>query len=540
MLLNHTASQWYRHRRNSYLHPVPAVLKACRLVVVALFVCATANTPQANALELRFEDRDIHFFIDSTLTASAAMRVESAQAGTASGNRTVYPDGGDIYSTPLSLVTDISATKNDLGFFARASYIYNPAVMNQNCSNCDRPTQQGFADGIASSAQYLAGNKFRLLDFVVFNTWNFGDHPLNVRVGKQVVSWGESNIIGGGISQMQNPIDLAKATTPGTEIKETLMPQESIYLQFGMTPNINVEAYYVWNWRASVFIPTGTFFSPFDLLGTGYNPDIATGIPFKGSEGGSEPDGGQWGLSMSTYLDSWNGTDLSVYWVRSHAFIPYLLIDPNYNVADPILGGTTLGGYEKLYSEDQDTFGISVGGLFPGRLGISFQAELNYKPEFYDTRRCPLCATENSDVMTLLGGLAHSANYDFLGSDNLSLTLDVQAQRISNLDNGKGASAFGSKITDFSWGYIAVASLDYLDVFANITVTPAIVWVHDARGFQPTAAGGLTEDERVVSASVNFSYLSSTSLKFTYSTWLGDNGTYYDRDNLSVSAKYNF
>ena len=494
----------------------------------------------SQALQVKFEDRDILFFIDSTFTASAAMRVQTGQNGSASGNRSVFPDGGDLYSTPLSLVTDISASKGDLGFFARASYIYDHTILDEDCNNCSRPTGPMNANGIDSSGQYLAGNKFRLLDMFVFNTWYFGDHPLSIRAGKQVVSWGESNIIGGGISQMQNPVDLAKATTPGTEIKETLMPQESIYAQFGLTSNIGVEAYYIWNWRESVFIPTGTFFSPFDLLGAGYNPDILPGVPFKGSDASNKPDGGQWGLSMSTYMESWNGTDLSIYWVRSHAFVPFLSIDDTYNVPDLVLGGLTTGGYEKVYSQDQDTYAISVGGLFPGKLGISFQGELNYKPDFFDTRKCATCPTERADVTTLLGSVSHAANYNFLNSDRVNFTLDMQVQKINKMDNGKGASAFGSKITDFSWGYIALVSLDYLDLFANIKVSPSIVWVHDVHGFEPGAAGGLSEDERAISTSVNFSYLSSTSLKLTYSTWLGDNGANYDRDNLSASFKYNF
>ena len=509
-----------------------------RILGLAWTLCLVA-TP-ALALQLRLKDRDILFFIDSTLTASTAFRVQTAQQGAASGNRTVFPDGGDIYSAPISMITDISASKGELGFFARASYIYDPVILSKDCNNCTRLTGPSLADGIDSNAQKLAGNKFRLLDFFVFNTWHFGDHPLNIRAGKQVISWGESNIIGGGISQMQNPVDLAKATTPGTEIKETLMPQESIYAQFGATDNIVLEAYYVWNWRPSVFIPVATFFSPFDFLGAGYKPDIAPGIPYKGRNEESEPNQDQWGLAMSTYIDSLNGTDLSIYWVRSHAYVPFLSIDDSFNVPDPVLGGLTAGGYEKVYSEDQDTLGVSVSGLLPGRLGISFRSELNYKPNFFDTRKCATCPTENSEVVTLLASMAHSANYDFLGSDRVSLILDAQVQKINKLDDGRGTSASGGKITDFSWGYVAVVTLDYQNVFANIKVSPSIVWVHDVKGFQPSSAGGLSEDEQAISANVNFSYLSRASLKLTYSTWLGDNGSNYDRDNISVSFKYNF
>ncbi len=539
MLVQHSVIRQYIGSpcHNSYPFIASTIThKYLRLAVVILLFSAAS----VNALEIKLKDRDFHLYIDSTFTASAAMRVQSGQAGSASGNRTVFADGGDVFSTPLSLVTDISGSKGDMGFFARASYIYDAAIMGEDCSNCQRPTAAMLSNGIHDSAQHLAGNKFRLLDLFVFNTWYFDDHPLNVRVGKQVVSWGESNIIGGGISQMQNPVDLAKATTPGTEIKETLMPQESIYLQYGLTPNVSVEGYYVWNWRPSIFIPVGSFFSPFDLLGAGYKPDLAPGTPYKGRSQSDEPDGGQWGLAMSTYVDALGGMDISVYWVRSHAFVPYLGIDSTYIVPDPVLGGSTVGGYEQVYSEDQDTFAISAGGLIPGKLGISLQTELNYKPDFFDTRRCTDCRNEHSNVLTFLLSMAHAANYNFLGSDRVSIILDTQMQEISRLDNGRGASGFGGKITDFSWGYTTVLTLDYQDAFANIKISPSLVWVHDVHGFEPGAAGGLLEDERAISASVNFSYLSLAALKLTYTSWLGDNGPFYDRDNLSVSFKYNF
>jgi len=142
-------------------------------------------------------------------------------------------------------------------------------------------------------------------------------------------------------------------------------------------------------------------------------------------------------------------------------------------------------------------------------------------------------------VLTLLGSMSHSANYNFLSSDRVSLILDMQMQKINKLGSD-GRTAFGSRISDFSWGYIAVVTLDYQDVFANIKISPSVVWVHDVKGNEPSATGGLSEDEQAVSASVNFSYLSSASLKLTYSTWLGDNGAKYDRDNVSLSFKYNF
>jgi glycerol-3-phosphate dehydrogenase len=54
--------------------------------------------------------------------------------------------------------------------------------------------------------------------------------------------------------------------------------------------------------------------------------------------------------------------------------------------------------------------------------------------------------------------MSHSANYDFLGSDRFSLIFDIQVQKINKLGSD-GRTAFGSRISKFSWGYIAVVTL---------------------------------------------------------------------------------
>lgn len=481
---------------------------------------AVARTAAATTLLLagtqaeafRFQVGEWEGYADSVFSASAAMRVENAaHYGTAdpTGNLNLFRDPGDVYATPISLLTDVGLNKDGFGFLARFSYLYDYTIMNKDCTNCERPNVWPYpaggngspgssvfhgardpglivptqVDGIADNAQNLAGNKFTLYDLFAYGSWEvFGGHPLNVRVGKQVVSWGESNISGGGISQMQNPTDLNKATTPGTEVKETLLPQETIFFNLGINDNVSLEAYYTWNWRNSTFIGVGTYFSPFDFLGTGYNPDLfVRGIEFSGE---SEPDsGGQWGVNMHFVIESLNYSDLGIYWVRSHAFNPYIGLNPDYVPrVDPARGdgGMTLAGYQWIYEEDQDTYAISLDGeaIFDG----SFALELNWKPDFYDTREArnlfgisgvtvpyaglggaqvgeafrfpspvagqrfgdivdeygtiPGSEPGASDVWTLLGNFTRSVGTDFLGADKISTIFDFSMVWITELEHG--------------------------------------------------------------------------------------------------------
>lgn len=601
------------------------------------------------AQAFRFEVGEWEGYADTVFTASAAMRVENAaHYGTAdpTGNHNLFRDAGDVYSTPVSLLTDFGMSKDGFGFLTRFSYTYDYTIMNKDCTNCERPNvwpypaggtgspdSSGFhgaldsvtapetIDGIADNAQNLAGNKFTLYDAFVYGSWDvFGGHPLNVRIGKQVINWGESNIQGGGISQMMNPTDLSKSTTPGTDVKETLIPQESIYFNFGFNDDISLEAYYTWNWRESTFIAAGTYFSPFDFLGTGYNPDLfVRGVERSGEQ---EPDsGGQYGINMHFIIPSWNYADLGIYYVRSHAFNPYIGLDPDYVPrADPANPGyDTLAGYQWIYEEDQDTYAITLNG--EGPFDSSFALELNYKPDFYDTREArnlfgisgitipytiqtangplppntlqvgeafgfgtpdgtvgrfgdivdgygviPGSESGAADVWTLLYNFTRSVGTDFLGADKLSTIFDVSLvwidglsfgdnmDRINNspesptrqsysiVDPGRfdGVDNLDRPITDFSWGYTAVFALEYNDVFANVNVSPTVIFVHNVEGYTPFNAGAMVENQRTIVSKVSFSYLSSTTLDLQYVTWLGTAGTNQGRDNVSIVFKRSF
>ena len=240
----------------SNFNSVKSVNSFSAIAKTATAAAVLLASTQAQAF--RFQVGEWEGYADTVFTASAAMRVENAaHYGTAdpTGGHNLFRDAGDVYSTPVSFLTDFGMSKDGFGFLTRFSYTYDHTIMEKDCSNCERPNVWPYPagsvtgggpesvfhgyldgapvpeiiDGISDSAQNLAGNKFTLYDAFVYGSWEvFGGHPLNIRVGKQVINWGESNIQSGGISQMMNPKDLSKATTSGTDVKETLIPSQAI------------------------------------------------------------------------------------------------------------------------------------------------------------------------------------------------------------------------------------------------------------------------------------------------------------------------
>ncbi|MCZ7019367.1 DUF1302 domain-containing protein, partial [Salmonella enterica] len=81
---------------------------------------------------------------------------------------------------------------------------------------------------------------YELLDAFVYHNYSIGDLPGNVRVGKQVVSWGESTFIGNSINSI-NPIDVSAFRRPGAEIKEGLIPVNMLFASQSLTNQLSVE-----------------------------------------------------------------------------------------------------------------------------------------------------------------------------------------------------------------------------------------------------------------------------------------------------------
>src|SRR5690606_28109644 len=74
----------------------------------------------------------------------------------------------------------------------------------------------------------------QILDAFLYHNYSIGGLPGSVRVGKQVVSWGESTFIGNSINAI-NPIDAAAFRRPGAEVEEGLIPVNFLYLSQSLT-----------------------------------------------------------------------------------------------------------------------------------------------------------------------------------------------------------------------------------------------------------------------------------------------------------------
>ena len=278
-------------------------------------------------------------------------------------------DSGESFSQLIKGSHELDIHYDGMGVFVRGMYYYDFAMMDSDRDWTNQISGQANNPCDDSEAKKQVCTDIRLLDAYLYGNFDIGEMPFSVRVGQQVISWGESTLIGHGISEI-NPVDISRLKAPGSELKEAFIPFGAVWGSLGITENFNVEAFYQYSWEKTVLPPPGSYFSTNDFAGDGGdnnnvqlgfsgNPDMDVTFLLQGlnqigdmmrsgdpatmalagqaylayptkvtlrSPGKSaewQPDdGGQYGLRLSWYLPELNETELSLYYVNYHSRRP--------------------------------------------------------------------------------------------------------------------------------------------------------------------------------------------------------------------------
>ncbi len=190
-------------------------------------------------------------------------------------------DKGDITANRLSYLGDLDINFGRYGLFARFKAYYD-AVYDANDTAMSDVGYTQYNPNPKFAGNYTAaqGNfnpkardymrsDLRFLDFFVYSGFDIGDRYLDLRVGRQVIAWGESLLSGGGIAMAQNHVDTQIRNTPGLEIKEMFLPNGAIFAQLDLTDSLNIQAYYQYEWNKHILDPSSSFFSEMDSIGEG-------------------------------------------------------------------------------------------------------------------------------------------------------------------------------------------------------------------------------------------------------------------------------
>ena len=579
---------------------VRALSPALKVSTVAVALALSGN---ANAIQFAY-DNGFSGSFDSTFSYGVSVRAQSASPtliGLANGgvSRSVNDDDGNqayqkgkAFSQLIKGTHELSAKYDAWSLFVRGTYFVDTKARN--------------ASNLGPEGQDRLGHGANILDAFVARTFDVGGKNLNVRAGKQVISWGESTFIPNSINVI-NSIDISKLRTPGSEVKEALIPTSTLSASLELTKQASVEAFVLFNHDKFKLDPRGSYFSNNDVASDDSNLLIVSfgrrkdlngrvagnpipptvpglGAAVQGVLGVFDPaaavwvprtadrtanDNGQYGFAFKYLASELNNTEFGAYYVNYHARTPVLsavkgtptsavtgLILPalgNLNVGAAV-GQTGTASYFAEFPEDRKLYGFSFNTQGPA--GIALQGEVSYRPNQplqIASAEVILAALNAPNLITgfaTIPGTVSAANPfgasaaalvpngtpivgwravkmtqfqmtgtksfpNVLGSDQAVVVGEIGFTKYNGLGNtlkyggpatnlpatqeGAVAGQAGSTqyqvgggyITENSWGYRLVGSLQYPNAFLTGNLTPRVAFFHDVKGVSQTFNEGV-------------------------------------------------
>jgi hypothetical protein len=320
---------------------------AATTTTLALALAACAASPCAART---FEIGEVEGVVNLELGYGLLARVEDRDpelVAIANGGKAASAnwDDGDlnydegIVSNMVQASLEVSARWRFLGVYARGIAFYD---FETELSDRERTDLDGDAD-------LYVGKNVALRDYYLDASFRVAGMPVHLRVGDQVLNWGESTFLRFGVETV-TPLDLAAAFRPASAPRDLEIPQGMLWAAANVTEELAVEAFYQYAWQRVRSLPVGWYLSDNDALGVegpnfatvgsglfsdlgtdldaafslppgtlGFDPDFMR-LPGQGSHDPSNQ--GQGGFTVQLIVPRLNSTKLAFHFLNYHSRLP--------------------------------------------------------------------------------------------------------------------------------------------------------------------------------------------------------------------------
>lgn len=535
-------------------------------IKMALFSVGT-TLAASNAMALSFQvGEGVSVDLDTVISYDAQWRTKSQsntllqqsslaqQLLSDDGNRNF--DKYDMTQNRLGLGLDLDVNFGGNGVFARGRAWYDDVYDDDSLTRQRNPMVLGMGGAPEKRFQRDGLDEHKsdieLLDLYYYDSLSIGDRDLGYKVGRHVVSWGESLFLQGGISSAQGPLDATKANSAGVELKDVFLPLGQVSGDLLLTSNLSLGMYYQWEWDETRIDAPGSYFSVLDVIGQGVSGDV---IDLPSSSGQfahrvtrDKPESGQYGIALRYLAEELNNTEFGLYYLRYNDFTPTIQFAPG------VLGQNVI----LEFFEGIDLYGASFGTVI-GETNVS--GELSYRSGQPVRLHTP-GSFYYSEADTLQAQV--SASHLFAGStfwDSLIVLAEVGHNRVLDIDSDSVASTMGVNVKSKSsalHGDVSASSFtgrvtaDYFNILAGLDLKVSINYRNDFNGVS-SVPYTFTEGNEIASLRADFTYKEGHSFGVSYTSFLtnpreilrkqGELQVAHmnaDRDNAAVYYKYRF
>lgn len=277
-------------------------------------------------------------------------------------------DEDDLVSNMVRTTGELTLRFGRFGAFVRGYAFYD--YENDHEERARIPLSRTADEQVSSNADFL--------DAYVSARFSIGKLPVQMRVGDQVVAWGQSTFFSATGVNVINPLNVPLFQQATSTPEDLRKPVGLVWGAMHLSPLVSVEAFYQYSWDPTVIPEKGTYLSGGDLIpgvrsaqftGTASDqgtdvcsrygldrsvdnfqdssgtdptkikaleppPDASTGgdgcfdflfLKARSSGKDIEPeDGGQYGFTVQTILPKLNDTKLAFHYANYHSRLPYI------------------------------------------------------------------------------------------------------------------------------------------------------------------------------------------------------------------------
>lgn len=371
-----------------------------RSVGLATLAAALVVPLAGTAPAIEGKSGDFSWSWDTTVTYGLFTRIQKrdpAIVGLAAGGTAFSVNGDDgnqnydtgIASNVFKGTTELELSYKGFGAFVRAYGFYD--IENEDSSRARTPLSEEALDRVGSRAE--------IRDAFAWAKFDLGPVPVEIRGGWQVINWGESTFIQGGINAI-NPVDVSALRVPGAELRDALLPVGAVFLSVKPSKNTSLEGFWQYAWSNTKIDPVGSYFSTTDLAGGGANkvllgfgsaPDtIPVGFNIPGNPIGvavprvddrKAEDGGEYGAAFRLFVPSLGGTEFGLYYLNYNSRLPLIMARTGTQAALLVNGNYAASAkYFLAYPEDIKLFGLSFNAQI-GSTGVALQGEVSHRQD---------------------------------------------------------------------------------------------------------------------------------------------------------------
>ena len=470
-----------------------------------------------------------------------AQRMESPDAvlaANAAGN-----DGNNNFAknaltaNRIALLFESKVSKGDSGFVLSASTFYDDVYHglndnNPSAANPNRVSKPGPFNEFTADTKRDHGGYSRILDAYGYTSFDLGDAGrATVRLGRHVVNWGEA-LYFPNIAAAQGPFDGTKSGVPGTEVKDSILPEDQISASFEISPRWTVVAQAQYGFHETLAPAAGSFMSTSDVTGNGA---VCAGVYFGSTCFGMTRqadivpgDTGQWGIG--TRFRVTDETEAGLYYLNYNDRMPLPIMKPT---------GATTGSYNIRYFDNVKMLAGTVSTTFGSFTTYGELSLRNDTPILVGALGTP----QRADATQInIGTMYNVGRTSF--ADAITVLGELSSVKYSNYGVPESGLTFK---TDSGLAFAGTVALSWPGVVEGWDLSVPFSYSKQISGRTLIGTSLNGEGDERYSIGATFTRRGNLSLGVTYLGYNGraslaspENRQVTDRDQLSFNMKYSF